>query len=97
MLLMLLLKLLQLTPEMERMAIEAGDQQLNLLLGRRMGLRHSKSGLRIMLLFVSQDRRDRNQDHSQAMVCLRLLHKPLMVLLHLLHKLDQLTKPQQNK
>ena len=97
MLLMLLLKLLQLTPEMEMREIGTGDQQLNLLQGRLMGLRHSKSGLRIMLLFVSQDRRDRNQDHSQAMVCLRLLHKPLMVLLHLLHKLDQLTKPQQNK
>ena len=69
------------------MVIGAGDPRLNLLLGHHMGLLHSKSDLLIMLLFVSQD-------HSQAM----LLHKPLMVLLPpLLHKLDQVTKPQQNK
>jgi len=71
------------------MAIEAGDPLLSLLQGRRMELRHSKRGLHIKLLFVP---RDRNRDHSQVMVCLKLLLKRLMVLLRLLHKLDQLTK-----
>ena len=93
--LMPLHKLLPLTLEMERTEIEAGDQQLSLLRGRRTELRHSKSGLPmiIMLLFVSRDPRD----HSQVMVCLKPLHKRLMVLLYLLHKLDQVIKHLQNK
>ena len=93
---MLLLKLLQSTPGMEMAAIE--DLRPSLLRGRLMGFPQSKQGLHIMLPLGSRDPRNKNQDHSQAMVRLnKLLHKILTVLLHLLHKLDPVTKPQQNK
>ena len=88
---MLLLKLLQSTPGMEMAAIE--DLRPSLLRGLPMGFPQSKQGLHIMLPLGSRDPRNKNQDHSQAMVH----HKLLTVLLHLLHKLDPVTKPQQNK
>ena len=93
---MLLLKLLQSTPGMEMAAIE--DLRPSLLRGRLMGFPQSRQGLHIMLPLGSRHPRSKNQDHSQAMVRLnKLHHKLLTVLLHLLHKLDPVTKPQQNK